>query len=167
MPISRHLFNHPEIPMKSLFKFLWTLCAMVAVSAATAASERGTAGEAMAMTKKAIALYKAEGAEKAFAQFNRADGPFRDRDLYIFVYDKSGTVLAIGSNPKLIGKNLIEMKDVDGVPIIKRFVELAFGGPGKGWVDYKWPNPVTKVVEPKSSYIERVGDVLIGCGIYK
>jgi cytochrome c len=153
--------------MKRFFQFLWALCAVAVFSASASAAERGTADEAMAMTKKAVALYKAQGAEKAFAEFNRPDGPFRDRDLYIFVYDKSGTVLAIGSNPKLIGKNLIEMKDVDGVPIIKRFVELAFGGAGKGWVDYKWPNPVSKVVEPKSSYIERVGDVIVGCGIYK
>ena len=153
--------------MKPFLKLLWALLAATALMGPVAAAERGTPAEAMALTKKAVALYKAQGAEKAFAEFNRPDGAFRDRDLYIFVYDKSGTVLAIGSNPKMIGKNLIDMKDVDGVPIIKTFVETAFGPAGKGWVDYKWPNPVTKVVEPKSSYIERVGDVLIGSGVYK
>ncbi|AKJ30575.1 cache domain-containing protein [Caldimonas brevitalea] len=149
-------------------KLLAGLCFVVSLTApAQAANEKGSADEAMAMTKKAVAFYKANGAEKAFAEFNKPDGQFRDRDLYIFVYDKAGTVLSIGSNPKLIGKNLIDMKDVDGKPIIKGFVDLAFGPAGKGWVDYKWPNPVSKAVEPKSSYIERAGDVLIGCGIYK
>ncbi|MCW7536858.1 cache domain-containing protein [Aquabacterium sp. A7-Y] len=143
------------------------LLTALSMGAAQAAGEKGTAKEAEAMTKKAVAYYKEHGAEKAFAEFNKPDGQFRDRDLYIFVYDKKGTVLSIGSNPKLIGKNLIDMKDVDGKPIIRGFIDIAFGPAGKGWWDYKWPNPVTKAVEPKSSYIEGVGDVLIGCGIYK
>ncbi|HCE07957.1 MAG TPA: histidine kinase, partial [Oxalobacteraceae bacterium] len=40
-------------------------------------------------------------------------------------------------------------------------------GKGKGWVDYKWPNPATKILEAKSSYVERYEDVYVGCGIYK
>ena len=38
---------------------------------------------------------------------------------------------------------------------------------GEGWVDYKWPNPTTKKVEGKSSYVKKVGDLIIGVGIYK
>jgi len=38
---------------------------------------------------------------------------------------------------------------------------------GTGWVGYKWPNPSTKKVEPKSSFVMRVGDVLVGVGICK
>ncbi len=38
---------------------------------------------------------------------------------------------------------------------------------GSGWIDYKWPNPVTKAVEQKSTYVEKVDDVVVGCGIYK
>jgi signal transduction histidine kinase len=38
---------------------------------------------------------------------------------------------------------------------------------GSGWVDFKWPNPVTKAVEAKSGYVERAGDLLVGSGVYK
>ena len=38
---------------------------------------------------------------------------------------------------------------------------------GNGWNDYKWTNPVTQAIEAKSSYFEKVDDVVIGCGIYK
>lgn len=47
------------------------------------------------------------------------------------------------------------------------FVDLA-KTKGKGWVEgYKFLNPVTQKIENKSMYLERVGDTLVGCGIYK
>ena len=131
------------------------------------AGERGSADEAVALVKKAEAFYKANGKDKALAEFSSPQGSFKDRDLYVMVYDKTGTNLAHGANAKLIGRNLIDLKDADGKPIVKSFVDLAFAGAGKGWVEYKWPNPVSKTVEEKSTYIERHDDVLIGVGIYK
>jgi len=40
-------------------------------------------------------------------------------------------------------------------------------GPGSGWIDYKWPNPLTNKIEDKSSYVEKMGDYFVGVGIYK
>ena len=40
-------------------------------------------------------------------------------------------------------------------------------GPGSGWVDYKWPNPITDKIEDKSSYIEKMGDYFVGVGVYR
>ena len=72
-----------------------------------------------------------------------------------------------GGNSKLIGKNLLEIKDASGVFIVKSFIDMA-KSKGNGWIDYKWPNTVTKAVESKSTYIEKVDDnLLIGVGIYK
>ena len=51
--------------------------------------------------------------------------------------------------------------------IVKNFIEVGNSKAGNGWVDYKWPNPVTKAVESKATYIEKVGDILIGSGVYK
>lgn len=133
------------------------------------AAEKGTADEAVALVKKAAAYLTANGKEKAFAEFNNSSGQFVMKDLYIFVYatNGEGTNLAHGANPKMVGKNLLELKDADGVFIVKEFIKTANSKTGKGWVDYKWPNPVTKALEAKSSYVEKVGDVVIGCGIYK
>lgn len=134
---------------------------------ATFAADKGTAEEAMAMVKKGIEFIKTNGKDKAFAEFSNPSGQFVKGDLYVMAYDLEGNNKAHGGNAKLIGKNLIEIKDANGVFIVKSFIEMA-KTKGKGWVDYKWPNTVTKAVEPKSTYVEKVDDnLLIGVGIYK
>lgn len=149
-------------------KLVALFAGLLLAATATFAAERGTADEAQAMAKKAAALVKSAGKDKAFAEFNKLEpGPFKDRDLYVMVYDKAGVNLAHGANHKLHGKNLMELKDADGKPIVKSLVDVAFNGSGKGWVEYNWPNPVTKAVEAKRTYVERVDDVLVGVGIYK
>ena len=153
--------------MKKIFSaILLSLCTLAFSHGAVAASDKGSAEEAIALVKKAAAYIKANGKEKAFAEFNNPSGSFKDRDLYIFAIDMNGVMSAHGVNPKLIGKNLAGLKDVDDKQFIKSFMDLA-GSKGKGWVDYKWPNPTTKVIEAKSTYIEKADDLVIGCGIYK
>jgi signal transduction histidine kinase len=132
------------------------------------AAEKGSADEAVAMTKKAAAYLKANGKDKAFAEFaNPANKDFHDRDLYVYVYDMNGVSLAHGANPKMVGKNLLDMRDGDGKYIIKGFIDVANSAAGKGWVEYKWPNPVTKTVDPKAGYVEKVDGLIVGSGIYK
>ncbi|WP_235953528.1 cache domain-containing protein [Noviherbaspirillum galbum] len=137
------------------------------VTGSALASDRASADDAVAMVKKAVAAIKANGKDKAFADFaDPANKDFHDRDLYIYVYDMNGVAVAHGNNPKMVGKNLMDMKDNDGTPIIKSFIDVA-NTKGKGWVDYKWPNPVTKAVERKSGYVEKVDNLVVGSGIYK
>jgi len=83
------------------------------------------------------------------------------------VFDMSGKTMAHGANKKLLDKNLIDLKDADGKAFIKEFIDVA-NKKGQGWVDYKWPHPVTKAIEHKSSYVEKLNDnTFIGVGIYK
>lgn len=140
--------------------------AAFAFSGIALAAEKGTADEAVAMVKKGVALIKSGGQSKAFAEFNDPTGAFVQKDLYVMCYDMMGTNKCHGSNAKLIGKNLLEIKDADGKFIVKGLIEVA-QKTGKGWVDYNWPNATTKSVESKATYVEKVGDVLIGVGIYK
>ena len=151
--------------MKKILKSIVLGLAALAFTGLAMAGDKGTTEEAIAMVKKAVAFVKANGKDKAFAEFSNAKGQFIDRDLYIMVYDMDGNNKAHGANPKLIGKNLLEIKDADGKFIVKGLIEMA--NKGKGWFDYKWPNGVTKAVEAKSTYVEKVDDVLIGVGIYK
>ncbi|MGH8806373.1 MAG: cache domain-containing protein [Noviherbaspirillum sp.] len=153
--------------MKNLFKAVACGLVALAFAAPALAADKGNADEAVAMVKKAVAYMKENGKEKAFAEFgNPGNTQFHDRDLYIFVYDMNGNNVAHGNNPKMVGKNLLEMKDHDGKFIIKGFIEVA-STKGKGWYDYKWPNPVTKAVESKSGYIEKIDNLIVGSGIYK
>lgn len=152
--------------MKKLFTTIVSAFFALTFSATAFAGDKGTADEAVAMVKKAVAYVKAHGKEKAFAEVDNPNGQFKDRDLYIFVVDFNGVVLAHGANPKLIGKNLTDLKDVDGKYFVKTYVDLA-QTQGKGWTDFKWVNPVSKAIEPKSAYVEKVDGYLMGCGIYK
>jgi len=130
------------------------------------AAEHGSADEAQTMVKKAVAYIKANGADKAYDEFTNGRS-FKDRDLYVIVYTLEGKNLAQGANPKLVGKDLINLKDPEGFPLIQKFVELA-KTKGNGWVEgYKFMNPVSQKMEKKAMYLERVGETLVGCGIYK
>jgi cytochrome c len=150
-----------------LFRHLAASClGALLISGPVLAADNGSSAEAEAMVRKAVAHIKAAGPEKAYDEFTNGK-QFKDRDLYVIVYDLNGKNLAQGANPKLVGKDLMGLKDADGKPIIKMFVDLA-KDKGKGWVEgYKFLNPVTQKIEQKSMYLERVGDTLVGCGIYK
>lgn len=131
-----------------------------------AAETKGTPEQAVALVKKAAAYVKANGKEKAFAAFDDPKGEFVDRDLYIFVYSQAGQILSHGANKRMIGKNLMDIKDEDGKKFVKEQIDLA-NAKGSGWVDLKWVNPVTKAIQPKASYVEKVDDIIVGSGIYK
>ena len=127
------------------------------------AGDAGTLEEAKAMSLRAADFLRQEGPEKAFPVFNAKDGPFHDRDLYVMVYDNTGLNVAHGANAALIGKQLIDLKDTDGKPLIRELVSVK----DQGFVEYKWPNPITRKIEQKATYVVRVGDYLVGVGAYK
>jgi signal transduction histidine kinase len=129
------------------------------------AAEVGTKDEATAMVKKAIGFLKTNGADKAYAEISNPKGQFVDRDLYVVVYDMTGKCLAHGANPKMIGRDLIDNKDVDGKEFVKERVEM-MKKQASGWQEYKFRNPTTNQIEPKAMYIERLNDVIVGCGVY-
>lgn len=140
-------------------------CVLALVGNMALASGTGTKDEAVAMVKKAIAQIKANGADKAYAEFSDPKGAYVDRDLYVVVYDMNGKCLAHGANTKMIGRDLIDNKDVDGKEFVKERVDM-MKKQASGWQDYKFRNPTTNQIEPKSMYIERVNDVIVGCGVY-
>ena len=133
---------------------------------ASAKDEWASKEEAVAMVKKGIAFIKANGADKGYAEITSKESRFKDRDLYLVVYGIDGVVRAHGQNEKMVNKNLIDLKDVDGKAFVKERVELA-QSKGIFWQDYKFTNPVTKRIEPKQMYCERLDDTVVCGGIYK
>jgi signal transduction histidine kinase len=137
---------------------------LVCTSALANAAEFGTREEAIAMVKQVQEKFKKDGPEATFKAVTEKS--FNNRDLYPFIYTLDGTkCVAHGANSALVGKNLIDLKDQDGKYLIRELSETAKKGPG--WVDYKWPNPITKMIEAKSSYVERMGDYFVGVGVYR
>ncbi|HJV53343.1 MAG TPA: cache domain-containing protein [Noviherbaspirillum sp.] len=156
--------------MKNLLnRLILAAAAFTAVAPAIAASDKGTPEEAVALVKKVIAYYKANGKDKTFAEVNAQNPEFKYKDLYVFgsIVKEGAPLAAHGANPKMVGKDMTMLKDAEGFPFAKRIIEIGNSKGGKGWVDYKWPNPVTKVIEQKSTYVERVDDVYFACGVYK
>ncbi|WP_306548088.1 cache domain-containing protein [Desulfobulbus sp.] len=129
------------------------------------AGDQGTKDEAVAMVKKAIEYIKSNGNDKAFEEISNPKGKFVDRDLYVVVYDMAGKCLAHGQKANMVGKELIDFKDADGKEFMKERVEL-MKKQATAWQDYKFMNPVSKQIEAKSMYVERSGDLIVGCGIY-
>ena len=131
------------------------------------AEDHATKDEATAMVKKAVALVRSAGTDKAYAAFNdKANVDFHQKDLYIVVYGLDGKCLSHGANAKLVGKDLSEAQDVDGVYYVKDRVKLA-SAQATFWQDYKFSNPVSKKIEPKTTYCERLDDTAVCGGIYK
>lgn len=140
--------------------------AATVIFAGAAAADGAGKDEAVAMVKKATAFIKEQGPDKAYPEISNKAGRFVDRDLYVVVYQLDGKVLAHGSNEKFVGKDMIEAQDVDGKLYVKERVELA-SKQTSFWQDYKFVNPVSKKVEPKQMYCEKLDNTAVCAGIYK
>jgi cytochrome c len=131
-----------------------------------AADANGAPDQAKAMVEGAASLIEKDGNDKAFAIIDDPSGPFVKGNMYVFVTSFDGVTLAHGTNKVLVGKSMIQVKDADGKLFVQEMIDVA-KSKGEGWVDYKWPNPVTHKIEAKTTFLKRVGDELVGCGIYK
>lgn len=130
------------------------------------ASADATKEEAVAMVKKGIAFIKANGTEKGYAAITGKDPQFIDRDLYLVVYGLDGKNLAHGANPKQVGRELMELTDIDGKFFIKDRVAMVKAKPNGGWQEYKFTNPVSKKIEPKVMYCEKLNETAVCGGVY-
>ncbi|UGQ44568.1 cache domain-containing protein [Massilia endophytica] len=151
--------------MKAWWKTVVGIGALCVASVACA-GDKGTADEAVALVKSAIADINKRGMDKVFEDINKQSPQFSDRDLYVLVMDLKGKILSHGANPKLIGKDVSEIKDAEGKYFIQDFLKVA-KTKGSGWVDYIWVNPVTKGLEKKATYVQLAGPLIVACGIYK
>lgn len=136
-------------------------CATRATSTPTA--QFGTEAEARALLDKAIAELKV-GKDQALEKFNRADGGFRDRDLYVFCANASDGVMT--AHPVLRGEHLQDIVGKKGYPLGREIMEKAAEGEIKR-VTYWWPRPGTEEPREKNSFYTRVGDQNCGVGYYK
>jgi cytochrome c len=143
------------------------LFGMIAVAAAEASH---TPDQVKAFVQKAAEYMKAEGKEKALAAFNDPKGQFVDGDLYIVAQDAVDgkfTMLAHGANKGLIGKPQIDTKDAEGRAFNRDIIAALTKDGDEFWTSYLWVNFATKKITRKKSYFLRVGDVVLGAGMYE
>ena len=143
------------------------------VLAGNVLAESATKDECVAKTKEAAKMINEKGLDAGAAEINKKDGKFVWKDSYVFLVDFDGKMLAHPMSPKLIGTNVIDMKDKSEDPakaklLFKEFTEVA-KGKGEGWVTYAWKNPDDPKPRNKISYIYRVPgkNMYTGAGIWE
>jgi signal transduction histidine kinase len=120
---------------------------------------------------KAAELVRLKG-EAAFSDFRTPGSQWRKYEAYIFVLDTNGNMV-VHPDPELESKNQLDLKDINGKPIIRGLIEAvtAFSDKPEGWYHYQWPVPGGLLPRWKSSYVRLVqapqgNDYIVGSGIY-
>ena len=98
---------------------------------------------------------------------------FKHGSIYIFVISSSGHLIFHGTaDLSLIGENMIDVEDVNGLKIVQEIIAKAEAG--GGFVKYYWDNPAIigdeDTKSPKLSYVIPVNvfgqTFVVGAGIY-
>jgi cytochrome c len=143
--------------------------AMIMIFGAAVMAQASSTDDAKAFAEKAAAFWKANGKEKAIAEFNNPKGQFVKGDLYIVAHDFNGVAIAHGANAGLVGVNLLQQADPNGGKLfVKEEIEIA-KTKGSGWITYSWTNPATKKVQGKKAWVKRIEgeEYLVLCGIFQ
>ena len=148
---------------RNLTKLGAALLVFVAASASALAAQFGTEQEAKAMLGKAVVALK-ENKEKALEMFNKGEGGFKDRDLYVFCANASDGVLT--AHPHLKGEHLQDIVGKKGFPLGQEIMRTATEGEIKQ-VTYWWPRPGSETPLEKHTFFTKVGDQNCGVGYYK
>jgi hypothetical protein len=67
-------------------------------------------------------------------------------------------------NKRMVGKDNINLQDANGKFHVKERLEIV---KAKGEQAFAFLNPMTKQIEAKLMYFERVGDIIVACGACK
>ncbi|HLO81411.1 MAG TPA: cache domain-containing protein [Chitinophagaceae bacterium] len=134
-------------------------------------SQPASTEQVVALVKDAAKLVQDKG-EEAFAELRKSGSRWRQGETYVFVLDSAGDML-VHPDPELEGKNKLDLKDVNGKPIVEGLISAATALPGKpeGWYHYEWPVPGGILPRWKSTYVHQVNgpdgkSYIVGCGVY-
>ncbi len=127
--------------------------------------QQGTAEEAMALVDKALAHRRQVSRDAFVRDLTDPARDFHDRDMYVFALDAAGVYRAFGGKPEKVGSRVQDIAGVDGNALLASIVAQAETGPG--WVEYDIVNPASGAVQAKMSYVVKVDDLYVGCGVYK
>lgn len=108
--------------------------------------------------------------ERAFTDFMRDGTKWRYGDRYTFAVDLDGNVFA-HEDTAMVGKNMSDLKDPNGKPIIQWFIRKALGFTQSGWTHYLWVKPGDTIPSWKTTYVKLArapsGKVYaVGSGLY-
>lgn len=120
----------------------------------------------IAFVNEAGDFVKEQGRDMAIEVFNNPKGEFAVGKYYIIASDFNGTCLAHPYELSLVGENVLNVTDSNGVAIKRNMREVAKRG--SGFTYYIWPNPAhSNAEELKLTYVLKVDDTLwLAAGTY-
>jgi len=156
------------------------ICCLLAVAAILLQSYSISFCETLKMkynvTKKLIsfvddaaALIEKDG-EKVFEEFIKPGSIWSHGETYIIIFDMDGRCL-VHTDFEQVGKNHLNLKDVNGKPIFRSIAKKVSGSNKSGWTHYLWPKPQSVFPSWKSVYATRVKapsdkEYIVTCGLY-
>ena len=98
---------------------------------------------------------------RSFVYASRYNG-----DEYLFAYDFSGNVIALGNDPALQGRNRLALRDMTGKLIMQAILDTSRGNGGT--LNYWYPREPGEAPVPKLAYVRefRPWGILVGTGAY-
>ncbi|BDX20108.1 hypothetical protein MFKK_29180 [Halopseudomonas aestusnigri] len=149
--------------MKNIITASLALLSMLLCSQLIAA-EGEQEQRANALLERAAEFLKAEG-ERSFAVFSR-QGDFTESDLYVFVIDRSGVMVASGGPSRvLIGRNIASLLD-DHLQETFQQVLAVEEADGVQVSEYRWLNWQQGKEERKKAFYRVVNDYIVAVGYY-
>ena len=121
------------------------------------------------LVNDAAALIRQSG-ESAFPSLTKTGSRWRNGEQYIFVIDLKGYCFVHGDSA-LVGKNINDLRDPNGKPIIQWFIRKALGPGQSGWTHYRWIRPGDSVPTWKTTYTKLANSpsgaiYIVGAGLY-
>lgn len=123
--------------------------------------------------KSAVEYISSNGAKKALKVFSDPDGIFTHNSRYIFAINykgpKNGYCLAHPYFPSLVNADHSHIVDGYHGANIWRLAKEKIECDGKGWICYRWEDPVTHHTKLKHTFVMPVPDCdfFVAAGYYE
>lgn len=156
-----HMVEHSVVQAQAMEGRATTLVDSVALFKL----QQGTAEEAVDLVRRAAAHHRRSSRDAFLRDVTDPSKDFYDRDMYVFALDDVGHYLAFGGNAAKVGTRVQDIPGIDGQGLVQSIIDQANYEPG--WVEYDITNPTTGKVQTKMSFVEKMGDLYVGCGVYK
>ena len=124
---------------------------LIFVGVHATAGEHASREEAVAMVKKLTQAIKTDGKETLIKDVNTPNGKYAEKDIYVTIETVEGVTLANNTAPRMVGKNVTELRDADGKYFVKERNEVLKSKP-MIWTELKWPNPATSKTDTRLLY---------------
>lgn len=156
----------PEIPLTQTITPLLTIPPLTPNISAQPATVPSTK-DLIAFVDNARAYAREKGKETAISEFNDPRGQFSRGGLYIVAWGYDGTLLAEPYDHQTVGKNILDLTDPYGIPVVRNQIDTA--RKGKGLVSYSFRDPSANyTIQPEFTYVVDVdGTYYIGARLYE